>query len=80
MGCITVVLIKMIFLALSKVIKDFALHTFHNQHRSISDHMYNVDNAHDNYTPHMPSEDTDQLRHPAIGTRAFVVHVKNFNS
>ena len=58
----------------------FALHTLHNQHRSISDHIYNVDNTHDNNTPHSPSEDTDQLRHPANGTRAFAVHVKNFNS
>ena len=48
MGCITVVVIKMIFWALCKVIMDFALHTLHNQHRSISDHIYNVDNTHDN--------------------------------
>ena len=80
MGCITAVLIKMISWALCKVIMDFALHTFHNQHRSISDHMYNVDNTHDNNTPHSPSEDTDQLRHPPNGTRALAVHVKKFNS
>ena len=71
---------KMILWALCKVIMDFALHTLHNQHRSISDHIYNVDNTHDNNTPHSPSEDTDQLRHPTNGTRAFAVHVKNFNS
>ena len=59
MGCITVVLIKMIFWALYKVIMDFALHTLNNQHRSISDHIYNVDNTHANNTPHSPSEDTD---------------------
>ena len=49
---------KMIFWALCKVIMDFALHTLHNQHRSISDHIYNVDNTHDNNTPHSPSEYT----------------------
>ena len=70
----------MISWALCIVILDFALHTLHNQHRSISDHMYNVDNTHDNNTPHMPSEDTDQLRHLQNGTRAFAVHVKKFNS
>ena len=62
MGCITVVLIKMIFWALCKVIMDFALRTLHNQRRPISDHIYNVDNTHDNNTPHSPSEDTDQLK------------------
>ena len=77
MGCITVVLIKMIFWALCKVIMDFALHTPHNQHRSISDHIYNVNNTHDNITPHLPSEDKDRLRHPPNGTRAFAVHVKS---
>ena len=77
MGCITVVLIKMIFWALCKVIMDFALHTLHNQHRSISDHIYNVDNTHANTKPHLPSEDKDQLRHPPNGTRAFAVHVKS---
>ena len=80
MGCITVVLIKMIFWALRRVIMDFALHTLHNQHRSISDHMYNVDNTHDNDTSHTPSEDTNQLRHLPNGTRAFAVHVKKLNS
>ena len=80
MGCITVALIKMIFWALCKVIMDIALHTLHNQHRSISDHIYNVDNTHDNNTPHTPSEDTDQLRHAANETNAFAVHVKIFNS
>ena len=60
MGCITV-LIKMISWALCKVTIDLALHTLHNQHRSISDHMYKVDNTHDNNTSHKPSEDTDQL-------------------
>ena len=39
---------KKIFWALSKVIMNFALHTLHNQHRSISDHIYNVDDTHDN--------------------------------
>ena len=62
------------------VIMDFALHTLHNQHPSISDHIYNVDNTHDNNTPHSPSEDTDQRRHPPNGTRVFAVHVKKFNS
>ena len=33
-----------------------------------------------NKTPHSPSEDTDQLRHPPNGTRAFAVHVKKLNS
>ena len=80
MGCITVVRVKIIFWALCKVIMDFALHTLHNQHRSISDHIYNVDNTHDNNTPHSPSEDTDQRRHPPNGLRAFAVHVKKFNS
>ena len=47
---------------------------------SISDHIYNVDNTHDNNTPHSPSEDTDQLRHPQNGTRAVAVHVKKLNS
>ena len=37
-------IIKMIFWALCKVNMDFALHTLHNQHRSISDQIYNVDN------------------------------------
>ena len=78
MGCITVVLIKMIFWALCKVIMDFALHTLHNQHRFISDHIYNVEPTHDNNTPHSPSEDTDQLRHPTNGTKAFAVHVNFF--
>ena len=32
--------LKMIFWALCKVIMDFALHTLHNQHRSISDHIW----------------------------------------
>ena len=73
-------LIKMIFWALCKVIMDFAFHTLHNQHRSISDHIYNVDNTHDDNTPQSPSEYTDQLRHPPIGTRAFAAHVKKFNS
>ena len=59
---------------------DFALHILHTQHRSISDHIYNVDNTHDNNTPHSPSEDTDQLRHPPNGTRSFADHVKKFNS
>ena len=63
-----------------QVIMNFALHTLHNQHRSISDHIYNVDNTHDNNTPQSPSEDTDQLKHPANGTRAFDVRVKIFNS
>ena len=71
---------KMIFWALCKVIMDFALHILHNKHRSISDHIYNVDNTHDNNTPHSPSEDTDQLRHPPNGTRSFADHVKKFNS
>ena len=70
----------MIFWALCKVIMDFALHTLQNQHRSISDHIYNVNNTHDNNTPPSPSEDTDQLRHPPNGTRTFAVHVKKFNS
>ena len=39
--------------------------------------MYNVDNTLDINTPHTPSEDTDQLRHPPNGTRAFAVHVKS---
>ena len=78
MGCITVVLIKMIFWALCKVSLDLALHTLHNPHRSISDHMYNVDSTYDNNTSHMPSEDKDQLWHPPNGTRAFAVHVKKF--
>ena len=47
MGCITV-LIKMISWALCNVPIDLALHTLLNQHRSISDHMYKVDNTHDN--------------------------------
>ena len=59
---------------------DFALRTLHNQRRPISDHIYNLDNTHDNNTPHSPSEDTDQLRHPPNGTRAFAAHVKKFNS
>ena len=71
---------KMIFWALCKVIMDFALHTLHNQHHSISDHIYNVDNTHDNNTLHSPSEYTDQLRHPPNGTRAFAAQVKKFNS
>ena len=65
-------------LALCKVTIDLALHTLHNQHRSISDHMYKVDNTHDNNTSHTPSEDTDQLWHPPNRTRAFAVHVKKF--
>ena len=79
MGCITV-LIKMISLALCKVTIDLALHTLHNQNRSISDHMYKVDNTHDNNTSHMPSEDTDHLWHPPNRTKAFAVHVKKFKS
>ena len=58
-------------------------HGFHASYtpQSISDHyIYNVDNTHDNNTSHSPSEDTDQLRHPPNGTRAFAVHVKKFNS
>ena len=47
MGCITVP-IKMISWALCNVTIDLALHTLHNQHRSISDHMYKVDNTNDN--------------------------------
>ena len=74
MECITV-LIKMIFWALCKVTIDLALHTLHNQHRSISDHMYKVDNTHDNNTSHTPSEDTDQLWHLPNRTRVFAVHV-----
>ena len=74
MGCITV-LIKMISWALCKVTIDLALHTLHNQHHSISDDMYKVDNTHDNNTSHTPSEDTDQLCHPPNRTRAFAVHV-----
>ena len=77
MGCITV-LIKMISWALYKVTIDLALHTLHNQHRSISDHVYKVDNTHDNNTSHTPSEDTDQLWHPPNRTRAFAFHVKKF--
>ena len=46
----------------------------------ISDHIYNVDNTHDNNTPHSPSEDTDQLRHPPNGSRVFAAQVKKFNS
>ena len=80
MGCITEVLIKMIFWALCKVSIDLALPTLHNPHGSMPDHMYKVDNTHDNNTPHMPSEDTDQLWHPPNGTRAFAVHVKKFKS
>ena len=38
----------MISLALCKVTIDLALHTLHNQNRSISDHMNKVDNTHDN--------------------------------
>ena len=52
----------------------------HNQRHPISDHIYNVDNTHDHNTPHSPSEDTDQLRHPPNGTRAFAANVKKFNS
>ena len=80
MGCITLVLIKMIFWALCKVIMDFALHILHNQHRSISDHIYNVDNTHDNNTPYSSSEDIDQLRIPRNGTRSSADNVKKFNS
>ena len=80
MGCITV-LIKMISWALCKVTIDLALHTLHNQHHSISDHMYKVDNTHDNNTSHTPraSEDTDQLWHLPNRTRAFAVHVKKLS-
>ena len=53
-------------------------HTLHNQHRSISDHMYKVDNRHDNNTSNTASEDTDQLWHPPNRTRAFAVHTKKF--
>ena len=69
---------KMISWALCKVTIDLALHKLHNQHRSISDHMYKVDNTHDNNTSHTPSKDTDQLWHPPNRTRAFAVHVKKF--
>ena len=71
---------KMIFLALCKVTIDLALHTLHNQNCSISDHMYKVDNTHENNTSHMPSEDTDHLWHPPNRTRAFAVQMKNFKS
>ena len=67
-------------LGFMQMIMDFALRTLHNQRRPISDHIYNVDNTHDNNTPHSPSEDTDQLRHLPNGTRAFAAHVKMFNS
>ena len=68
----------MIFWALCEVTIDLALHTLHNEHCSISDHMYKADNTHNNITSHMPSEDTDQLWHPPNGTRTFGVHVKTF--
>ena len=79
MGCITV-LIKIISLALCKVTIDLALHTLYNQNRSMFDHMYKVDNTHDNNTSHMPSEDTDHLWHLPNRTRVFAVHVKKFKS
>ena len=63
---------------LGKVTIDLALHTLHNQHCSISDHMYKMDNTHDNNTSHTPSEDTYQLWHPPNRTRDFAVHVKKF--
>ena len=45
---------RMISWALCNVTMDLALHTLLNQDRSISDHMYMVDNTHDNalYTLH----------------------------
>ena len=69
---------KMISWALYKVTIDLALQTLHNQQHPISDHMYKVDNTHDNNTSLTPSEDTDQLWHPPNRTRAFAVHVKKF--
>ena len=47
---------KMISWALCKVTIDLTLHTLHNQHRSMSDHMYNVGNTHDDKTSHTPSK------------------------
>ena len=66
----------MISWALCKVTIDLTLHTLHNQHRSISGHMYNT---YDNNTSHTPSEDTDQLWYPPNRTRAFAVHVNKFS-
>ena len=76
MGCITV-LIKMISLALCKVNIDLVLRTPQST-LLYSDHMYKVDNTHDNNTSHTPSEYTDQLWHPPNRTRDFAVHVKKF--
>ena len=69
-------LIKMVSWALCKVTIDLALHTLHNQNRSFFDHMYKVDNTHDNNTSHTPNKDTDQLWHLQNGSRAFAVYVK----
>ena len=44
----------MISWALCKVTIDLALHSLHNQHRSISDHIYKVDNTHDNQRTNGP--------------------------
>ena len=65
------------------MIIDLAFHTLHNPRRSISDHMYNVGNTHDNNAPDFkyrtPSEDTDQVWHPPKGTRAFAAHMEKFS-
>ena len=66
---------------LCQEIIDLVLHILHNP-QSISDHMYNEGNTHENKAPHCketinmvctatPSEDSDQLKSPPNGTRAF---------
>ena len=66
----------MIFWALCNVTIDLALHTIHNQHRSTSDHMYKVDNTHDDNTLHTQIS----FSIPQMGQDLFPVALKKFKS